>query len=92
MTTDLYVPPPFRFTKQTPALIPVILRAFRAGAVLSLDWASLTYIEHAPAYVVLGIAIDSALILGVLESRDWLAFKGRYYFRTSLAVLMVAYL
>src|SRR5262249_16017402 len=87
----IYVPQS-RFTESTPAFVPPLLRPLRAGVVLTLDWATLQLMEPAPAYVWVGLAIDSLLILGILESRDWLAFKGKYYFRSSLGLLIIGYI
>jgi hypothetical protein len=60
--------------------------------MLHIEWGTLHFMERVPTYVLIGLMVDSALILGVLESRQWLQCKGRYYFWGLLAPLLVAYL
>ena len=91
MVPTIYVPPASRFTDRTPAAYPVFLRSLRAGIVLTVEWGTLHIMERVPTWVAVGLTINSLLILGVLESRNWLAFKGRYYFGYSLAALSIVY-
>jgi hypothetical protein len=91
MVPTIYVPPASRFTDRTPAAYPVLLRSLRAGIVLTIEWGTLHIMDRVPTWVAVGLTIDSLLILGVLESRNWLAFKGRYYFRYSLTALIMVY-
>lgn len=82
---------PTRFTDKTNVTFPIGLRALRAGMVAVFDWATLHYYDHAPGYVVLSTAIIAVLILAVIESRDWLRFKGRGYFLGFLTGLLVLF-
>jgi len=91
MVPTIYVPPASRFTDRTPTAYPVLLRALRAGIVLTIEWGTLHIMESVPTWVLVGLTINSLLILGVLESGNWLAFKGRYYFRYSLTALIMVY-
>jgi len=88
----IYNPIPWPSNSKTPAFVPAFLRGLRALAVLTIDWATLSYMEHAPRYVVIGLGTVSALVIGMLESKQWLDFKGKYYFGGSLAVLLLAYI
>jgi hypothetical protein len=56
-----------------------------------LDWVSLRFIENAPSSVYAASAIIAVLMLAVIESRDWLNFKGRWYFRSFFCALLVIY-
>jgi hypothetical protein len=85
-----YTPPP-RYTSNTPIIGPVIVHFIRAGAILMLDWVSLRFIENAPPSVYVASAIIALLILAIVESRDWLNFKGRWYFTISLITLSLVY-
>jgi hypothetical protein len=86
----IYVPPS-PYTTRTFVALPPFIKAVRAGAVLMLDWATLHYIEHAPGYIVITTAIIALLVLGVIESRDWLQFRGRWYFPSFLLGLLMIY-
>jgi hypothetical protein len=87
----IYIPPS-RYTSKTPTAVPILVRAIRAGAVLMFDWCTLRFIDHAPASVWIITAIFALLILAVLESRDWLNFKGKNYFIISLVSLVLLWL
>jgi hypothetical protein len=91
MVPTVYVPPASRFTDRTPAAYPVILRAIRAGIVLTIEWGTLHIMEHVPTWVAVALTVDALLMLGVLESRNWLIFKGRNYFKYSFTTLILAY-
>lgn len=88
-----YLPPvpyqsPPRYSSNTPAAIPVLVRFVRGGVILGLEWTTLDFIEHAPTLVKIGTFGLAILMLAVLESRDWLHFKGRYHFISCLLAVL----
>jgi hypothetical protein len=84
--------PKTRYTSDTNVLIPVIVNFLRAGAIMMLDWVTLRFIEHAPVLVWIITFIISLAVLAVLQSKDWLDFKGRSYFTLSISGLLAAWL
>jgi hypothetical protein len=88
ISSSLPVPYVTQYTDRTPTLGPLLLTVIKAWAVLMIEWGSLRWIDHAPASVWIASAAVALLVLGVIEKRDWLHFKNRRYFPTSLAVLM----
>ena len=54
-----------------------------------LEWGSLSFIDHAPVSVWIASSVIAALVLIVLERKDWLDFKSRRYYPVSLAALLV---
>jgi hypothetical protein len=57
-----------------------------------LDWVTLRFIEHAPdaAWIITGVI--SVAILAVLQSREWLDFRGRWYFSSFIGFLLVSWI
>jgi len=80
-----------RFDANTPTLWPVIDRAFRFGAVLGLEWGSLTLVEEAPRYLKVATIVIAVLILAVLESWPWLRMRDKRLFPVLMATLIVGY-
>jgi hypothetical protein len=87
----LYVPPA-KYTDRTSVLTPLFLPALAALAVLGIEWTTLGFIENAPVIVRLATFIIAAFVLAVLQSREWLKFKGRYLFAGLLAGFVLLYL
>jgi hypothetical protein len=71
--------------------MPVLVHFIRAGAIAMLEWASLRFIDTAPLYVWGATAVIALLVLAVIESRDFLNFKGSWYFPSFLTVLLSAW-
>lgn len=80
-----------RFDHATPTLQPVIQRALRFGAILGLEWGTLTLIEGAPRYVKYASVAVAVLALAVLESWPWLRMRGRYWFSGLMGSLVAIY-
>jgi predicted outer membrane lipoprotein len=83
--------PKTRYTSDTNVLVPVIVNFLRAGAIMMLDWVTLRFIDHAPVLVWIVTFIISIAVLAVLQSKDWLDFKGRWYFTWSIGSLLAAW-
>ncbi len=66
-----------RFDAATPTLQPVINRAIRYGAVLMIEWGTLTLIEDAPRYLKIATLVIAVLVLAVHESWPWLRARRR---------------
>jgi hypothetical protein len=66
-----------RFDAATPTLKPVIDRAVRFGAVMMLEWGTLTLIEEAPRYLKIATVVISILVLAVHESWPWLRMRDK---------------
>lgn len=64
----------------------------RVGAVAMLEWASLRFVESAPIAVWIATTVVAVAVLAVLQTKDWLDFKGRWYFTISLAGLLSAWI
>jgi len=87
MTPVPYYPPP-RYTDRTPTAVPVAVKFLRAGVIAMLEWCSLRWVDNAPPTAWIVTSIIAALILAVLECRDWLNFKKWWYFRVSVLGLL----
>jgi hypothetical protein len=72
--------PPSPYTDRTGVLVPLIPLALKALAVMGIEWTTLKFIEDAPVLVRAATFITSVIMLAVLETRDWLRFKGKSYF------------
>jgi hypothetical protein len=83
--------PPQRYDSNTLTVVPVFVPFLRAGVVMALEWTTLAYIENAPVSVRWATFILALLIFAVLESRDWLNFKGRWHFPVSVIGLLTVY-
>src|SRR5690242_20378218 len=81
-----------RYTSATNVTVPVILRFLRNAAILMVDWGTLRFIENAPSSVWIATTAIAVLVIAVIESRDWLRFKGRWYFPSFLGVLLVCWI
>jgi hypothetical protein len=57
-----------------------------------LDWVTLRFIEHAPDAVWIITGVISVAILAVLQSREWLDFRGRWYFSSFIGFLLVSWI
>jgi hypothetical protein len=79
------------YTNRTNVFIPVIVRFAQCGAIMGLEWTTLSYIESAPLAARIATFIVSLLILAVVQVKGWLDFKGRYYFFGVLLSLLVLY-
>jgi hypothetical protein len=88
----LPVPYVTQYTDRTPTLGPLLLTILKAWAVLMIEWGSLRFIDHAPISVWIASSAVALLVLGVIEKRDWLNFKNKRYFPTSLTILMLIWL
>jgi hypothetical protein len=84
--------PPAQFTDKTPVFTPLLVPALTAMAIGGIQWAGLSFIENAPIAVRIATFVIAAFILAVIQSREWLKFKGRYLFPTLLTVLVLLYL
>ena len=56
-----------------------------------LEWVSLRFVDNAPVIVWIATGVFSLAVLAVLQSKDWLDFKGRRYFTSSLIALLGAW-
>ena len=86
----IYVPKS-QYTYNTNVLVPVIVNFLRAGAIFMLDWVTLRFVENAPLVVWVITGVISLAILAVLQAKDWLDFKGKWYFTSFIGVLLVAW-
>jgi hypothetical protein len=84
--------PQSRYTSRTPVIGPVLVKFIRAGTIAMLEWSSLRFVDHAPIAVWIITSIIALLVLAVLESKDWLRFKGGWYFSVSVATLLVIWI
>ena len=84
MSTPVIYVPPGIYTSKTPAFFPPFVRFLRTGSIAMLDWVSLRFIDHAPPIVWVLTGVFAVAILAVIESKDWLRFKGKSYFGRSL--------
>jgi len=92
MPLIVYVPPQQHpYTNYTRFFVPLIPHALRAAAVMGLEWTTLKFIEDAPLLIRIATFVVAVLILAALEKRDWLNFKGKCYFWTSVIVLLLLY-
>jgi hypothetical protein len=90
---DSFLPVPYvtQYTNRTPTIGPLLLTVVKAWAVFMVEWGSLRWVDHAPVIVWIVSGVVALLVLGVIERREWLNFKNRRYFPTSLAGLMAAW-
>lgn len=79
------------YTSDTNVLIPPIVSALRAGAVFMLEWVSLRFVDNAPIVVWIATALCAVGVLAVLQTKEWLDFKGKWYFTISLAGLLAVW-
>jgi hypothetical protein len=77
-----------RFDAATPTLQPVINRAIRFGAVLMIEWGTLTLIEGAPRYLKIATLVIAVLVLAVHESWPWLRMRSRYWYPSLMGGLL----
>lgn len=91
MMPVLYVPRT-RYTGHTHVLVPVLVTFMRATAIVMLEWLSLRFADNAPLSLCVATGIFAIAVLAVLQSKDWLDFKGEWYFRGSLLVLTIAWI
>lgn len=82
---------PILYDANTPVWRPLFDRALRAAMVLAVEWSSLSLIEDSPRYVKIATLVIAILVLAVLESRYFLMAKGRWYFPSFIASLLVIY-
>jgi hypothetical protein len=80
-----------RFDSATPTLKPVIDRAVRFGAVMMLEWGTLTLIEDSPRYLKIATLVIAALVLAVHESWPWLRIRNRYWYPSLMGALLVTF-
>lgn len=80
------------FDASTPTLKPVIDRAIRFGAVMMLEWGTLTLIEETPRYLKISTVVIAALILAVHESWPWLRMRNKYIYPVFMLILIVTYI
>ena len=69
-----------------------VLTSLKVWAIAMLEWGSLRFIDHAPISVWIASSAIAAMVLVVLEKREWLNFKNRRYFPVSLTLLMLMWL
>jgi hypothetical protein len=91
-SVPIFYAPIARYSSHTWTFLPVAIRAFRALAVLGLEWTTLDFIEKAPLVVRVSTFVVSCLVLAVIETREWLNFKWRHNFVVSMATLLALYL
>ena len=84
--------PPARYTTRTPLLAPILVNFLRAGAIVMLDWVTLRFVEHAPISVWVATGIVSLAILAVIQSKEWLDFRGPWYFTSFIGTLLLGWL
>lgn len=80
-----------RFDAATPTLQPVINRAIRYGALLMLEWGTLTLIEDAPRYLKIATVVIAILVLAVHESWPWLRMRDKRLYPILMGILIVGY-
>ena len=80
------------YTDRTFVAIPLIYTALRGLAVYGIEWTTLDFIEHAPVMVRVVTFVVASAILGALQWKSWLDFKGRFYFRSVVIVLSILYI
>jgi hypothetical protein len=80
-----------RFDAATPTLQPVINRAIRFGAVLMIEWGTLTLIEDAPRYVKIATIVIAVLVLAVHESWPWLRMRNKRLYPALMGALITVY-
>lgn len=81
-----------RFDAATPTLKPVFDRAIRFGAILMLEWGTLTLIEDAPRYLKWVTVVIAVLILAVHESWPWLRMRDRRWYPSLMGSLILAFI
>jgi hypothetical protein len=91
MNATVIYTPKTRYTDKTPAVSPLVVPFLRAAAVMGVEWTTLDYIEEAPVSVRVATFVIALAILAVIQRKEWLDFKGRYYFRGFLAALIAVY-
>jgi hypothetical protein len=82
---------PILYDATTPVWRPLVDRTLRFAMVLGIEWSSLSLIEDSPQYVKIATLVIAILVLAVLESRYFLRLKGRLYFPSFIAGLLVFY-
>jgi hypothetical protein len=80
-----------RFDTATPTLKPVFDRAIRFGAVLMLEWGTLTLIEGSPRYLKYATVVIAVLLLAVHESWPWLRMRNQYWYPALMGGLIASY-
>ena len=81
-----------RFDAATPTLQPVINRAIRFGAVLMIEWGTLTLTEGAPRYLKVATLVIAVLVLAVHESWPWLRMRSKYWYPTLMGGLLATFI
>ncbi len=84
--------PRVRYNSRTYFAAPLIAPFLRAAAIIGLEWTTLSYIEDAPRAVRVATFLVALAMLAVLQSKDWLNFKGKWYFAGSILGLLLIYL
>jgi hypothetical protein len=84
--------PKSRYTSDTNVWVPIIVTGIRIGAITMLEWLSLRFVEGAPIGVCVATGVFAVAVLAVLQTKDWLDFKGRWYFTISLTGLLAAWI
>lgn len=67
----LLVPYVTNYTNKTLTVVPLLLTSLKVWAVAMLEWGSLRFIDHAPVSVWIASSVVAALVLVVLEKREW---------------------
>src|ERR1700730_3140908 len=80
-----------RFDKATPTLYPVLNRSIRFGAVMMLEWGTLTLIEDSPRYLKFATIAVAGLVLGVHESWPWLRMRDWRWYPSLMAIFITSY-
>jgi hypothetical protein len=80
-----------RFDKATPTLQPVINRSVRFGAVMMMEWGTLTLIEDSPRYLKFATIAVAGLVLGVHESWPWLRMRDWRWYPSLMFIFVTGY-
>jgi len=83
--------PRIRYNSRTNFLTPLVAPFLRGAAIMGLEWTTLSYIEDAPRAVRVATFLVALAMLAVLQSKDWLNFKGKWYFVGSIWGLLLIY-
>jgi len=87
---DIFIPRN-PYTDKTNVFVPILARFAQGGAIMGIEWTTLSYIEHAPLVARVATFVVSLFILAIIQLKDWLAFKGKHYFVRSLLFLFALY-
>jgi hypothetical protein len=84
--------PKSRYTSDTNVWVPFLVTFLRAGAIAMLEWLSLRFVENAPLAVCIATGVFAVAVLAILQTKDWLDFKGKWYFRGSLLFAVITWI